>query len=280
MSGLIERLERSAAVRAVLEARERDVDAWLVGGTVRDAVLARPVEDADVVVAGDAEPVARAIASRVDGFVFPLSERFGAWRVIARDRSWQSDLTPARGAIEEDLALRDFTVNAMAVPASDPARLLDPLGGEPDLRAGTLRAAGPRAFADDPLRVLRLARFACDLGFRVDPATSALAGVEAPRIGEVAPERSFYELRRLIAGPEPRRGIDLMDSVGLVAALLPELELLKGVQQNPYHHLDVWGHTLEVLEQVVSLTGDPAARARRRRRGGRAASSRARLPTT
>ena len=258
MSGLIERLERSAAVRAVLEARERDVDAWLVGGTVRDAVLARPVEDADVVVAGDAEPVARAIASRVDGFVFPLSERFGAWRVIARDRSWQSDLTPARGAIEEDLALRDFTVNAMAVPASDPARLLDPLGGEPDLRAGTLRAAGPRAFADDPLRVLRLARFACDLGFRVDPATSALAGVEAPRIGEVAPERSFYELRRLIAGPEPRRGIDLMDSVGLVAALLPELELLKGVQQNPYHHLDVWGHTLEVLEQVVSLTGDPA----------------------
>ena len=143
MNGLTERLERSEGVRAVLGARAGDTESWLVGGTVRDAVLARPVDDVDVVVAGDAEPVARAIASRVDGFVFPLSERFGAWRVIARDRSWQSDVTPARGAIEEDLALRDFTVNAMAVRAADPGRLLDPLGGEPDLRARMLRAAGP-----------------------------------------------------------------------------------------------------------------------------------------
>ena len=166
--------------------------------------------------------------------MFPLSERFGAWRVIARDRTWQSDITPARGTIEEDLALRDFTVNAMAVPAARPGRLLDPARrrGGPATRAGSA-AVGPRAFADDPLRVLRMARFACDLDFEVDPRTSALAAAESARIGEVAPERSFYELRRLIAGPEPRRGIELMDSVGLVARAAPGARGAEGRRAEP-----------------------------------------------
>ncbi len=104
-----------------------------------------------------------------------------------------------------------------------------------------------------------MVRFACDLDFQVEAGTRALAKAEAPRVEGVAPERSFYELRRLIAGAAPRRGIDLMDSTGLVAVLLPELEALKGVEQNPYHHLDVWGHTLEVLERVVEVTEDPVA---------------------
>jgi len=258
LSTLADRLERAAAVRTVLGGLG-GIDAWLVGGTVRDALLGRPVGEADVVVAGDAEPVARALAERTGAFVFPLSERFGAWRVIARDRTWQSDITPARGTIEEDLGLRDFTVNAMAVPAAEPGRLLDPHGGEADLGARTIRAVGARSFADDPLRVLRMARFAVDLDFEVEGATLALAAAESARIGEVAPERSFYELRRLIAGPAPGRGIELMESTGLVATLLPELEQLQGIEQNPYHHLDVWGHTLEVLDRVVEVTSDPGA---------------------
>jgi putative nucleotidyltransferase with HDIG domain len=259
MKELAERLERSAAVRAVLEG-VRGVDAWLVGGTVRDALLADPaLNEPDLVVAGDAERVARALAERADAFVFPLSERFGAWRVIGRDRSWQSDVTPARGTIEQDLALRDFTINAMAVPVQEPDRLIDPHGGEADLRDGTIRAVGPGSFADDPLRALRMVRFACELEFQVEPGTSALAAAAAPQVEGVAPERSFYELRRLIAGPAPRRGINLMDSTGLVDVLLPELAALKGVEQNPYHHLDVWGHTLEVLDRVVDVTADPVA---------------------
>jgi len=259
LTTLAERLERAAPVRTVLGALPA-VDAWLVGGTVRDALREElNLNEPDLVVAGDAEPVARALAERLGAFVFPLSERFGAWRVIAHDRTWQSDVTPARGTIEEDLGLRDFTVNAMAVPANDTARLIDPHGGQADLDAHRISAVGPRTFTDDPLRVLRMARFAVDLDFEVDPGTRTLAGAEATRIGDVAPERSFYELRRLITGPDPRRGIELMDSVGLVATLLPELEGLKGVEQNPYHHLDVWGHTLEVLNRVVDVTADPAA---------------------
>ena len=177
-----------------------------------------------------------------DAHLFPLSERFGAWRTIARDRSWQFDLTPLRGdGIEADLALRDFTVNAMARPLEASGTLVDPHGGEADVAQGLLRAVTEQSFEDDPLRVLRLARFACELGFDVEPATEALARRSAHRIGAVAPERSFYELRRLLGSDDPVRGIGLAESTGLLAHLLPELAGLKGVEQNPYHHLDVWG---------------------------------------
>jgi poly(A) polymerase len=259
LSDPVARIERSPAVRIARSALSAE-QAWLVGGPVRDAFLDRPVEDVDIVVADDPERAARAIATAADAHLFPLSERFGAWRTIARDRAWQADVTPLRGdAIEADLALRDFTVNAMARPLHDVGTLLDPHGGEADLTQRTLRAVADRSFEDDPLRVLRLARFACELGFGVDPGTAALAERAAPRIAAVAPERSFYELRRLIAGDDPVGGIRLADRVGLLAHLLPELDRLKGVEQNPYHHLDVWGHTLEVLERLVEVERAPEA---------------------
>ena len=216
MSALAERLARATAVRTVLGALPA-VDAWLVGGTVRDALRGEPdLDEPDLVVAGDAEPVARALADSLGAFVFPLSERFGAWRVIARDRAWQSDVTPARGTIEEDLGLRDFTVNAMAVPVGDTARLIDPHGGQADVDAQRIRAVGPRAFADDPLRVLRMARFAVDLDFEIDAGTSTLAAADSARIVDVAPERSFYELRRLVAGRRsaPRDRADGLGGTG------------------------------------------------------------------
>ena len=93
----------------------------------------------------------------------------------------------------------------------------------------------------------------------MEPATEALARRAAPRIDAVAPERSFYELRRLLASDDPVGGIGLADSTGLLAHLLPELDRLKGVEQNPYHHLDVWGHTLEVLERLVEIEREPDA---------------------
>jgi putative nucleotidyltransferase with HDIG domain len=256
VSGIATRLGREPHVRVVRETLAGE-PAWLVGGTVRDVLLERRLEDLDVVVVVDPERAARRLAAAVDGHVFPLSERFGAWRVIAQDRSWQADLTPVRGSIEEDLALRDFTINAMAIALPDSPDLLDPHGGEADLSARAIRAVGRHAFSDDPLRTLRLARFACELGFEPERGTRELAAAEALRITEVAPERCFHELRRLVVSDDPRRGIDLMDATGLVGPLLPELEGLKGVEQNRYHHLDVWGHTLEVLERLVEVERDP-----------------------
>lgn len=231
-------------------------DHWIVGGTVRDAVLDRPLPELDLVVPGDPGRAAKAIAAAANGHAFELSEEFGAWRVIAPGREWQADVTLLRGGtIEADLALRDFTVNAIALHAAG-GDLIDPHGGLRDLEAALLRAVADTSFRDDPLRTMRMARIAAELGFRADEHTRALAAGASHEIERVAPERSYYELRRLVSSPDPLGGIHLMDEVHLVAELLPELEALKGVEQNPYHHLDVWGHTLEVLEQLLVLERD------------------------
>jgi poly(A) polymerase len=236
-----------------------DREPWLVGGTIRDILLDRPLDDIDVVVSGDPREAAKALAAAAGGHPFELSERFGAWRVIAPDRTWQSDLTPIRGGtIEADLSHRDFTVNAIATPLAEEASLTDPFGGVADLEARRLRAVGDRSFRDDPLRTMRMARLACELGFEVDADSRELARREAGRIGEVAPERSFYEFRKLVSSSDPLAGIALMREAGLIRELLPELDALGDVEQNPYHHLDVWGHTLEVLEQMLELEADPS----------------------
>ena len=251
-------LERWPVLRLAAEALASH-DPWLVGGTVRDLFLGQPIEDVDLIVDGDPRIAAKTLADAASGHAFELSDRFGAWRVIASDRSWQSDLTAVRdGSIEADLALRDFTVNAIAAPLRGDGELTDPHGGFRDLEARVLRAVGETSFSDDPLRTMRMARLACQLGFAVDTATRRLARETAVRIGEVAPERSFYELRKLVSSPDPIGGLALMDEAGLVRELLPELEALKGVEQNPYHHLDVWGHTLEVLRQLLEIEADLA----------------------
>jgi poly(A) polymerase len=251
--------ERAPVLRLAREALARH-DPRVVGGTVRDLLLERPIEDVDLVVSGDPRAAARVLADTSGGHVFELSEQFGAWRVIAPDRSWQADVTPVRdGTIEADLALRDFTVNAIAAPLEGDTALIDPHGGLADLDAGLLRAVGTGSFAADPLRTMRMARLACELGFEVEAETLRLARAEAPRLVEVAPERSFYELRRLVSSQDPLRGIGLMEEAALVRELLPELEALKQVEQNPYHHLDVWGHTLEVLRRLLEIEADPVA---------------------
>jgi poly(A) polymerase len=238
------------AVRRALAGRR----AWLVGGAVRDRVLGRATPDIDVVVDGDPAPAARAVARSSRGATsFALSEKFGAWRVVARDQAWQVDVEPLRGgSLEADLALRDFTVNAIAEPiASGP--LIDPFGGLDDLRAQRLRMVAPEAFREDPLRVLRMVRLALELELQPEADTLHAARDCASCLQDSAGERVFAELRRVLAAPQAVRGVELLSDVGAAAAVLPELECLRGVQQSRYHHRDVYGHTLEVLARTISL---------------------------
>jgi poly(A) polymerase len=229
--------------------------AWLVGGAVRDRELGRPTRDLDVVVEGDPAEAAHAVAGAAGrATCFSLSEDFGAWRVVARDSSWQLDVEPLRGgSLEADLGLRDFTVNAIAEPIAGGAPI-DPLGGLTDLAEGRLRMAGPDAFLDDPLRVLRLVRVAAELGLEPEAETLSGARAQAHRLSEVSAERVFLELRRIIASERAPEGLQAMSELGATAVVLPELEALRGVEQNRFHHRDVYGHTLEVLEQTMALT--------------------------
>jgi poly(A) polymerase len=230
-------------------------EAWVVGGTVRDELLGRPIRDVDVAVAGDPEAPARALAAAVRGPVFALSERFGAWRVIERSTARVYDFSPLQGeTIEEDLGRRDFTVNAIARRVEG-HELIDPFGGRADLDARTLRVLGREAYERDPLRPLRLARLAAELAFAPDAETERLTLAAAPRTGEAAGERVFGELRRLVIAPGVLAGLDLADRLGLVQAVLPELADLHDVEQSHYHHLDVYGHTVEVLERQIELEG-------------------------
>ena len=221
--------------------------------------------DLDVVLDGEPREAARALAGTARAAAFALSEEYGGWRVVARDGAWQVDFERLRGAtLEEDLALRDFTVNAIAQPLGEPGaapgEAIDPLGGLEDLARRQLREAGPRAFAEDPLRVLRLVRLAVELDLEPDADTRAHARAHAAALGEVAPERIFMELRRILDAPGAVAGLELMGEVGATAVVLPELEALRGVTQSRYHHRDVYGHTLEVLEQVIALQADPDSR--------------------
>ncbi len=233
-------------------------EAWIVGGAIRDAIRGRPVVDLDLAVAGDERAFARAIAERAGGVAFELSAEFGTWRALAGDRSWHADVARLRGpTIEADLGRRDFSVNAIAISLRDPdAGAIDPTGGAADLEAGVLRAVSARSFAEDPLRILRAARLGAELGLEPAPETRALALESSGRAGEPAGERQLAELRLLIAGPDPIAGLRLLDELGATPGVLPELAALRGVVQNPNHHLDVHEHTIEVLARLLDVERD------------------------
>ena len=226
--------------------------AWLVGGAVRDRLLGRPTDDVDITLAGNPRQAARTIARAGGGVAFELSGAFGAWRVVGPGHGWHVDLVTLQGDIDADLAARDFTINAMAEPLAG-GDLLDPHGGRADVEARLVRMVSTTAMADDPLRTLRAVRLVTELGFELDPATAASIAEHAPSIDLVAPERVFGELKRVVTADRARQGLELMGAHGLIDAVLPELAALRGVEQNEFHHADVLGHTLEVLDAVAAL---------------------------
>jgi putative nucleotidyltransferase with HDIG domain len=252
---LADRLATAPLVVAARQALGEDEGAWIVGGAVRDAALGREVTDLDLAVA-DPRAAAKAIAAGLGEHAFELSAEFGTWRVVSPSRGWQVDATLLRGeGIEADLAERDFTVGAAAVPLAG-GEPIDPFGGLVDLERGVLRVVGEGSFLADPLRLLRAARLAAELDLEIDPATVTLARAVASRAADPAGERQLTELRQLLGGPDPLRGMALLDELELTAVVLPELEDLRGVEQGPNHHLDVHGHTLAVLEHALEVEGD------------------------
>lgn len=249
--------DRLAAAPLVAAARSAlgGAEAWIVGGAVRDAALGREVTDLDLAVR-EPRAAARAIAAELGEHRFELSAEFGTWRIVSHQRGWQVDATALRGeGIDADLAERDFTIGAVAVPLAggDP---IDPFDGLADLERGVLRAVAASSFDQDPLRLLRAARLAAELDLEIDPGTLALARAAAARAADPAGERQLTELRQLLGGPDPLRGLSLLGELELTPVVLPELENLHEVEQGPNHHLDVYDHTLAVLEHTLEVEND------------------------
>ena len=199
-------------------------DAWIVGGAVRDLLLGRPVLDLDV-ACRDPRAAAHRFAKRFGGAAFPLSERHGAWRVASAGSEETVDFTPLPGGIETDLATRDFTFNAIAIPvgSGDP---VDPHGGRADLGAGIVRVVSDTVFRDDPIRLLRAVRLEDELGFHMDDRTEKLLRASAELVTLPAAERILAELRRMSPA-----GYRRLDEVGL-------LEPLGGSLDRPFESLD------------------------------------------
>lgn len=198
-------------MRELVEQLLRGEEAWVVGGAIRDELLGRPVVDLDV-ACRDPEAAARAYARASGGAPFALSDRWGAWRV-ALDDGRTVDFTLLRGAIEDDLATRDFTINAIAASVGG-GEHVDPFGGRADLESRTLRAVSGTVFTDDPLRLLRAVRLEDELGFRLDGETERLVREHAALVARPAGERILDELERLSAD-----GYRRLDALGLLAPL-------------------------------------------------------------
>ena len=239
-----------------LRAELAAIDGWLVGGAVRDAVLGRPVLDRDVAVLGDPRAVAQAWARSSGGAVFPLSERHGAWRVVHGDVT--VDVTGVATTIEDDLARRDLTVNAVAV-AIGSGGVIDPFCGLRDLAERQLRLVSATAFVDDPLRLLRLARLAAELELSVAPETEAQAIRDAHLLPLAAPERRLAELQRTLLARDAIDAFAVLERCSLLGPALPEVAALRGLEQTRYHHLDVLDHTLHTIDAVADIASNPGA---------------------
>ncbi|MFC1860429.1 CCA tRNA nucleotidyltransferase [Chloroflexota bacterium] len=245
---------------------KQDIQSYVVGGFVRDVLLGRETADIDVTVMADALEVAPRVAAFLDGKYVPLDKVNKVGRVILVEKEepstksqWALDFSTIKGTIEQDLARRDFTIDAMAVDLSQLGKdypdvtLIDPSNGWNDLEQGVIRAVAGTAFESDAARLLRAVRLDAELGFTIDEETEALIRRHSHLIVGVAGERVREELLRLLAVPQNEQLLPYLDRLGLITAIIPELAQAKGVEQPKEHFWDVFEHSLKTVVAVDFL---------------------------
>ncbi len=240
-----------------------DPPVYLVGGAVRDALLGRSSFDLDFVTAGEALKIGRRLADGLGGAYFPLDARRNVARVIIRpeetggegfERPIKVDISRFQGVdLEADLRQRDFSFNAIAIDAHHLESIVDPMHGAEDLLKKRMQACSPSAMLDDPVRILRAARFSVDLELKILPETLTLIREAVPHLPQVSAERLRDELFRILALVHPGTCLRLLDMLGAIEWALPELSQLKGLQQGPPHVMDAWEHTLDILNRLECI---------------------------
>jgi len=260
---LIIELGALSILTAVSDFLSGQVKAYLVGGFIRDAQLGRATADIDIALAADALEIAPKLAETLGGKFVLLDKENRIGRVVVLDKRapsggrWQLDFTSFKASIEKDLSRRDFTIDAIAVDleevGGEDLTLIDPFGGQADLKDKTIQVVAESVFKDDPVRLLRAARLAVELGFSLDENTEALVKSQCHLIADVAGERLREELVRLLAVPHPERFLFQLDELGLITALFPELAKAKGVEQPKEHSWNVFDHSLQTVIAVDFL---------------------------
>ncbi|MDZ7372364.1 MAG: CCA tRNA nucleotidyltransferase [candidate division KSB1 bacterium] len=270
----LERLvPRERVVRRIGEwAEDRGVQAYAVGGYVRDLLLGHPSKDIDFVVVGDGIQFAREVARLLGVRSVVVYPKFGTASIPYRgyklefvtarsERYRENSRKPevAAAGLEDDLARRDFTINALAlgIRPSELGRLIDPFSGRQDLERGIIRTPLDPVvtFHDDPLRILRAIRFATQLEFTIEPRTLEAIRSERERLRIVSQERITEELLKILSARKPSLGFRLLEETGLLEIVLPEVAEMRGVEQiGPYHHKDVFEHTLKVLDRIATVS--------------------------
>ena len=263
----IDTLLKDDRVVALKRAFSGICDIYVVGGSVRDVLLGKAIGDIDFTCALPPEEITK--ISLANNFrVFPTGLKHQTVTVLISEESspLASSLeittfhgpkmrptggVSAGGSIEEDLGYRDFTVNALALRVTD-GKLIDIADGQKDLQDKTIRAVGDPAerFREDPLRLMRMVRFACLEGFTADPATSTAAKSLSALLSQVSIERIRAEFTKILTSNRPAFGLKLLATIGLLEVFLPELQNCVGFEQNKFHYHDVFDHTLEVVEKT------------------------------
>lgn len=246
---------------------------------MRDLLLNRPITEIDLVVPGDAAAWARAAAPALGSRAVQIDDRIGVWRIPLGDENQppgQIDVArmtgPGDGDLAHDLARRDFTIDALAVPLAEfdgaeleadatsvvRAHVVDQHGGLADLDGGRLRATADQVFVEDPLRGLRAARLAAQLAFDVESGTLSLIAQTVGLLGQVSPDRVGQELLRTFACDAAARGVAVMETTGLLSVCFPELDAGRGCEQRPLHRFDVFTHgiTASIVLDLL-LAPDP-----------------------
>lgn len=230
---------------------------YLVGGAVRDTLRSRPAHDLDLILPGNALQTGRQVANALGAAFFPLDAERDTARVVltqADGKRMFIDFAALRAPdLESDLRDRDFTINAIARSIYDIETIIDPLGGSRDLQAGQIRACSPAAFENDPLRILRAVRQAVAFSFHIQPETRSLMSAALPGLENVSAERLRDEIFRILDGPQPATAVEILEIMGVLPYIFPELPALSGVTQSPPHTADVWKHTLNVVRKLALI---------------------------
>lgn len=235
---------------------EQDVPVYLVGGGVRDALLGELSYDLDFAVPEGAIGLAFRVGDALGAPAFVLDEERDIGRVVLPDKESVLDFARfRRESLEADLKDRDFTINAMALPAGTLERehLVDPCGGLQDLQRGVVRLTHEGALADDPVRALRAVRIVARFGFEMTAETAQAVQVAAPDLGAVSAERVRDEVLKLLQTDRPDEGVGQMAALGVLDVVLPEVAALRGVEQSAPHHEPVLAHTVSVLQWLVQV---------------------------